>query len=234
MKSPKQNFRATPQENRNDNAYRFGYPQHCTKCKVFSKTAVNLQVDPYYQSSGNLRLMLIGQDPTIFNDPERVKQVLMLNESNGQLALWLKDLIGKGYDFVTLYATNLVKCTFGMPPSTTREGGLKFLQPYFEICKDYLVKELNGFAPNCVLTLGEPAHMLFRSILDNAATIPETMQTAFSGRFIKARLGELEFDYSPCLHIKTFRVAEVYGEKVGTFKEGMKSYFSDSNVQDIY
>ena len=173
--------------------------------------------------------MFIGQDPTIFKGPERVKYVLMLDEPNSQLSRWFRDLIGhQSYDSLTVYATNLVKCTFAKPPSTMREGGLKFLQPYFQNCKDYLSDEIAKFKPTCVLALGEPAHKLFSSMLDNRDVIPITMQGAFTGQFIKARLSGMEFDYSPCLHIKTFRVAEVYGESVKTFKDRIKEYFADS------
>jgi len=62
-------------------------------------------------------------------------------------------------------------------------------------------------------------------MLDNYVDIPDTMQEAFTGEFVKARIGDFEFDYSPCLHIKTWRVAEVYGDSVKKFKDGISAYF---------
>jgi hypothetical protein len=75
------------------------------------------------------------------------------------------------------------------------------------------------------LTLGEPAHKLFITILDNTEIIEDSMQASFTGEFMKAEINGVKFDYSPCLHIKTFRVAEVYGESVKLFKEGLHNYF---------
>ena len=54
------------------------------------------------------------------------------------------------------------------------------------------------------------------------------MKEAFTGHFIRANYNGIEFDYSPCLHIKTFGVTEKYGESVQRFKENMSSYFAEN------
>lgn len=213
-------------------SFSFGYPEQCTKCASISPNLhcqlVGLKVGPFIQQGGGLKVMLIGQDPTIFRKPERVKKALMLDQPNAQLKCWLKDLFGdRNFQSLTLYATNLVKCTYSAPPSTAPGGGLEILRPYFENCREYLVEELLTFQPRVVLTLGEPTHQLFVSLLDNRDVIPDNMQKAFTGQFTKARFKGFEFDYSPCLHIKTFRVAEVYGEKVQAFKRGVLAYFDE-------
>jgi len=207
--------------------YQFGYPRHCEKCNGISK--FELRVAPYYKSGNNFRLMLIGQDPTISREPHRVKKVLRLDEPNKPLTRWLKELIGQNFESVTLYATNLVKCTFAQPPSKAYGGGLRLLQEYFANCKDYLSEELLNFKPTCALTLGEPAHRLFSTILENHESIPLEMEDAFTGRFIKVHFSGLDFDYSPCVHITTFRVAEVYGESVNIFKINMRAYLESAN-----
>jgi uracil-DNA glycosylase len=209
--------------------YLFGYPEQCTKCAA--KGELRLLVAPYFREGNDLRLMLIGQDPTIRREPERVKCVLMLDQKNGQLSRWLRGLFGAdNFDSLTLYATNLVKCSFSAPPSTAKQGGLRFLRPYFENCKAYLVQEISHFRPTFVLSLGEPTHKLFITILDNGNGIGDSMQTAFTGNFVRARLRGVEFDYSPCLHIQTFRVAEVYGDCVKRFKAGIAAYFKESRA----
>lgn len=206
--------------------YAFGYPRQCSRCVNISGCEISLRVGPYFKQGDGLKVMLIGQDPTIHKKPERVSEVLMLNEPNSQLSRWLKNLFGsENFNSLNLYATNLVKCSFPQPPSRTIEGALKFLQPYFQNCRDYLSAEVMSFQPDFVLALGEAAHKLFISILDNYADIPGSMQAAFNGQFIKARLQGFEFDYSPCLHIQSFRVAETYGESVKEFKQGLLSYF---------
>ena len=210
------------------NEYAFGYPRQCKRCASLPNVELDPRVRPYFKEGDEIRAMLIGQDPTIYRRPERVRFVLMLDQEKGALRRWLREeLFGKNYfDSLTLYATNLVKCAFDEPPS--RLGGLKFLRPYFDNCKDHLAKEISGFQPMLVLTLGEAAHRLFIATFDNREVIPDRMKVAFTGRFIKAKFRGMEFDYSPCLHIKTFRVANTYGEKLERFKRGLAGYFKES------
>ena len=138
---------------------------------------------------------------------------------------WLTELLDmENFGKLSIYATNLVKCYFDKPPTVVPGGGFRFLKPYFERCKDYLVKEVVTFKPVLVLTFGEPAHKLFITMLDNSGDFGDSMQEAFIGEFKKAELQGLEFDYSPCLHIKNFRVAETYGESVKKFKIGLGDY----------
>jgi len=211
------------------NKYSFGCPTECNTCASFSEVELRL-VPPYFKEGGELKLMLVGQDPTVRREPARVKHALMLDEPKGQLRRWLtKELFGKrNFDALTLYATNLVKCSFQQPPSTTQQGGFRFLQPYFDNCRDLLAQEISAFGPALVLTLGEPAHKLFITILDNRDNIADRMKKAFTGRFVKAEFGDIEFDYSPCLHIQTFRVAETYGDRLKRFKRGLEAYFKAS------
>ena len=101
----------------------------------FSNEITGLKVQPFYQKAGTFKLMLIGQDPTIFKKPERVKKVLMLKEENGQLKSWLKKLFGsKNFDKMTIYATNMVKCSFTRPPFMMPSGGYNFLRPILIYC----------------------------------------------------------------------------------------------------
>ena len=72
--------------------------------------------------------------------------------------------------------------------------------------------------------------MLFVSLLDNSSEMSKEMKNAFTGRFVRARLHGFEFDYSPCLHIQTFRVAEKYGAKVEDFKRSLLTYFDKTSL----
>jgi len=157
----------------------------------------------------------------------------MLDQERGALRRWLREeVFGKNcFDSLTLYATNLVKCGFRELPS--RLGGLKFLRAYFANCKDHLAEEISMFQPTLVVTLGEPAHQLFITTLDNREDIEEDMKGAFTGRFVKAKFRATEFDYSPCLHIKTFRVAETYGDKLKRFKRGLANYFKEGRDEFV-
>ena len=207
---------------------KYGYPIECSKCDTFESKPKGIErIDPFHKTGDKLKLLLIGQDPTIFDEPERVNTVLMLNETqgrNGQLRKWLeKELFGTAnFQKIEIYATNLVKCQFDQPPTLSAEGALKFLKPRFELCKEFLKNEIKAFKPDFVLTLGESAHILFSGEIEVIlGALKGKMKEDFSGKFIKAKINDIEFNYSPCLHIKTFRVAETYGKQVFVFKEGL-------------
>lgn len=145
----------------------------------------------------------------------------MLGDANSQLSRWLKGVFGSKYDQLDIYATNLVKCFFSSVPSRFPDGSYKFLKPFFDNYKEYLTAEITNFKPRLLMTLGEPAHRLFVANLDEPRVIPEKMKEAFTGRFVTARLNGVEFDYSPCLHIQTFRIAETYKDSVTAFKSSL-------------
>jgi len=209
--------------------YSFGCPKKCKRCASFAEGKLRL-VPAFFKEGSGLRLMLIGQDPTIRQEPDRVKHALMLDDPNSQLSRWLrKEVFGESnLHSSTLYATNLVKCSFEKLPSAAPQGAVGFLEPYFDNCKDHLLEEISKFRPTLVLTLGEPAHKLFITILDNRHDYAEDMKDAFTGRFVRAELRGTEFDYSPCLHITTFRLAETYGDSLKNFERGLEAYFKES------
>lgn len=202
----------------------FGYPQlDCKLCESYSTCSPS--VDPFYQPGSKTRLMIIGQDPTIYNGPERVKVVLMLDDKNSKLSIWLRDMFGKDiFDKITIYATNAVKCFLPKPPSSNKANGYKVLKPYFNNCKNYLLKEILTFKPSIVITLGEPAHKLFIQLISN--DIKEKMNDAFTGDFIDCSIDDVNFKYSPCLHITTFRIAETYGNRISKYKDNLRNSVS--------
>ena len=201
------------------NIYKFGYPEQCDRCKNLPYIKLKLPTPYHNKVTSNKRVMLIGQDPYIYRDPDRVKCVLMLDQQNSQLSKWLKEVLGENsFNEVELYATNVVKCPVKRESFTSLKRVLSLLQPCFDNCKNYLIKEITNFKPTIILTLGEPAHKLFISILDNNDIFKDSMKEAFIGEFIKASVRDVSFQYSPCLHIKTYRVADTYGEQVKEFK----------------
>ena len=210
--------------------YQFGYPSgQCRSCDALDGDRLGLRVRPYFTRGPGPKVMFIGQDPTIARNPERVNYVLMLDQKNSRLSKWLTGIFGADWrDSLTVYATNLVKCSFRNLPGRAPEGAVKFLEPYFRHCSRHFRKEIYGFQPRLVLTFGEPAHKFFLSVLDKpAAHIPDSMKAAFTGRFVRASCQGVQFDYSPCLHITTFRVAQTYGETIKTFQKEIRAYCHD-------
>ncbi len=203
-------------------AYKFGYPRQCERCESILGGGLKFP-SPYYNNvTSRKKVMLIGQDSYIHKEPDRVGCVLMLDEENGQLKRWLDGLLGENiFEKTELYATNIVKCPVKRESSTSPKRILNLLKPCFDNCRNLLIDEITQFKPKLVLTFGEPAHKLFIAILSSRKGIGDSMHEAFTGEFIKAKIGNITFDYSPCLHIRTFRVAETYGEPVKKFKAGL-------------
>ena len=55
---------------------KYGYPTECDKCKTFDSKPKGIdRIDQFYKSGNNLKILLIGQDPTIFDEPDRVNSV---------------------------------------------------------------------------------------------------------------------------------------------------------------
>jgi uracil-DNA glycosylase len=203
---------------------KFGYPEQCDKCKNLPCIKLKLPAPYHNKVTSSRKVMLIGQDPYIYRDPDRVECVLMLDQEKGQLSTWLRDVLGEhSFREVELYATNVVKCPVQRDSSTSPKRTLGLLQSCFDNCKGYLINEITSFKPTIILTFGQAAHKLFVSTLDNNHSFKDSMKEAFTGEFIKASLERVGFQYSPCLHIKTYRVAETYGEQVKQFRRNLRS-----------
>lgn len=212
----------------------FGYPNECKKCQDIAGGKACLQARPYFNAGGGPRLMLIGQDPTIKKNPDRVQQVLMLDEENGQIYRWLQDLFGGDLTRLTLYASNTVKCRLPGVPGSYEFGAISYLSPFFEQCKHYLIEEVARFRPELVITFGEAAHQLFITLAEpQSSKPPKEMIRAFTGDFTPMTVAGVKFRYSPCLHITTFRVAETYGTAVQRFRHGLPEALGAEPVADL-
>ncbi len=102
-----------------------------------------------------IKLIFIGQDPTVRNikSRENIKVTLNLDKGNS-----LKTYLKKVCDILQIdiekevYATNLYKCFFKKPPADDQA----ILTRQFKIWMDLLTNELAVFKNSFVITLGEP------------------------------------------------------------------------------
>lgn len=113
---------------------------------------------PPYIGKDEIKLVVIGQDPTVRN-PESRKNVtctLNLNKQNSALYRYIKRLCdGLGITMENVYATNLFKYFYSTPPANTPEVLKLHFQPNLELLKE----ELSSICLpiDClVMTLGEP------------------------------------------------------------------------------
>lgn len=105
--------------------------------------------------TSEVKLVLIGQDPTVRRQKSRVdiKVTLNLDKENS-----LKTYLKKVCEILQIdiekevYATNLYKCFFKIPPADDQS----ILTRQFKIWMDFLIYELAVFKNSFVVTLGEP------------------------------------------------------------------------------
>ena len=196
------------------------------QCRVCHELNINYNpISSYYKLGLGPRVMFIGQDPTIRNDQHRVKRALMLDNPNNQISRWLKEVFtDERYNNFEIYATNIVKCVLNKVPTDPHVGGIKYIAPCFDNCKQYLVEEIKLFKPQYVFALGEPAHRLFIGLIESRSDLQNIrMQDYFKGVFTPMSYMGVTFDYSPLLHIQGYRVAKKYGKVVERFEMEISS-----------
>jgi len=186
-------------------------------------------IPPYFPEKPRTgtKIMFIGQDPTIRKKQDRVKCALMLDDDGSQISKWLNEIFTPSqFKQFDIYATNLVKCVLDKVPTDPLVGGIEYLIPFFENCKKYLLEELSLFSPQYVFTLGEPAHQLFISLIEDRNDLKKIrMQDYFTGSFSTKKYGSLSFEYSPLLHIQGYRVAKKYGKVIVNFEKEIQKRF---------
>ena len=113
-----------------------------------------------FQGKGPVRLVVLGQDPTVQRKESRasIKTVLNLDQP-GPLRSYLEDICAAlGLDLARdVYATNLAKGFFVSPPTTlARTTGRDVLVETARAWLPLLREELARFPDATVLSLGEP------------------------------------------------------------------------------
>lgn len=114
--------------------------------------------DPF-RGRGKIRLIVLGQDPTVQNPEYRkkIKVTLLLNQPGG-LRTYLEKVC-KALDIdldENIYATNLLKNFFTVPPDTLRKKDPQFFRKAADHWIPLLKEEIKEFENVPILPLGEP------------------------------------------------------------------------------
>ena len=111
---------------------------------------------PPFKGSGVIKLIVLGQDPTISKGKESVTCTLNLDKG-GPLKTYIEGICNRlGITLDNVYATNLFKYFYTKCPSKTPEVLAAHLKPNLELLK----RELAEY-PDCpVITLGQPVLQL--------------------------------------------------------------------------
>lgn len=125
-------------------------------------------VPPYNEAGKDIKLIIIGQDPTIKNEKQRCKINVTLNlDKSGAIRKYVEDICeGLNISLSNVYATNLFKYFYTIPPAQTFDVMEKHLEPNLTLLK----KELAGFANCPIITLGEP---VLKLLVGNNAKVRE-------------------------------------------------------------
>lgn len=112
-----------------------------------------------YIGSGDIKLIILGQDPTVRNLAQRakIKCTLNLDNEKGALRLYVERICASlGLSVNNVYATNVFKYFYTLPPADTIEVLSLHKQPNIRLLEYEL--SLLGSCP--VVTLGEPVLQL--------------------------------------------------------------------------
>jgi len=114
--------------------------------------------DPF-RGRGEIKLIVLGQDPTVHNPKHRkkLKVTLLLNQP-GRLRTYIEDIC-KGLDLgldENIYATNLLKNFFTVPPDTLRKKNPQLFCNAADYWIPLLREEIKEFENVPILPLGEP------------------------------------------------------------------------------
>ena len=105
--------------------------------------------------TSNIKLIFIGQDPTVRNPKARGKINFTLNlDKENSLKKYIREVCNiLEIDIEKeVYATNLYKCFFKIPPADDQTILTRQFKPWM----DFLINELTVFENPFVITLGEP------------------------------------------------------------------------------
>ena len=115
-------------------------------------------IPPFY-GNGDIKLIIIGQDPTVQKEKSRADIKVALNlDKKCSIAAYIEEGICKplGISLDEVYATNLFKYFYKNPPSRYRDVLNAHLEPNLEL----LLTEIRQFRCCPVITLGEPVLQL--------------------------------------------------------------------------
>lgn len=123
----------------------------------FKENPIDDALDPVkpYFGKGEIKAIIIGQDPTIKNEKRREGISCTLNlDKNGSLKKYIEEDIcfSLGITLENVYATNIFKYFYTKRPAIT----FNILQNHLNENLNLLVNELDQFQNATIITLGEP------------------------------------------------------------------------------
>ena len=190
-----------------------------------------------FRGKGKIKLIILGQDPTV-QDPEyrkKIKVTLLLNLPGG-----LRTYIGKICKALdidigeNIYATNLLKNFFTVPPDKRRKEDPEFFRKAADHWIPLLKAEIEEFENVSILPLGEPVlNCLTKSsdevLIRNYWGYEGPGQYGRNFRFIKPSENVLSRIIFPFPHIPGLS-HKFYRQQMNGYLTFMKEYINPKKI----
>jgi uracil-DNA glycosylase len=177
-----------------------------------------------FRVSNDIKLIIIGQDPTVKNTESRKSIEYTLNlDKNGSLKMYINSICkALGIDFENVYATNIFKYFYSIPPERTMNVLCNHLDKNLELLKE----EISIYHKAPIITLGLPVLQLLAGDTEQVSKYwsydkkTRSCLNTFSYCFKTAnRLGR---DFFPYPHQPGIR-KEFYKENLTEYTKFLKS-----------
>ena len=186
--------------------------------------AENEKIPKPYLLGKEIKLIIIGQDPTVRNENSRkdVTTVLNLNKENGALFNYVNEIATRLNCDIheNVYATNLLKCFFTVPPASVKN--LVFDQTKFWL--PLLLKEIVAYPNAKIITLGEPVFQAlvssgFKKVNKYWAYCGNTTAIVNNFSYCKAEDNKLHRTIFPFPHQPTKKRNKFYGQYFSVYAQ---------------
>ena len=173
----------------------------------FNRIDINLDVVKPYLGSDVIKIIVIGQDPTIKNEKTRKNITCTLNlDKENSLKRYISDICTNlGLTIENVYATNLFKYFYTIPPAQTMDVLYAHLEPNLELLKE----ELSQYKGIPIITLGEPVLQLLThpkaKVREYWDYNPKTGESNGNFTYSKANENKLSRDFYPFPHQPSIR-----------------------------
>lgn len=171
-----------------------------------------------YQGTDGIKLIIIGQDPTVRRVESRrnIKCTLNLDNPRGALYRYLCRICdGLDITIENIYATNIFKYFYTVPPADTPEVLTAHLEPNLKLLRE----EMSRFPECSIVTLGEPVLQL---LTDDRHRVRDCWNYLDCGyRYITASDNKINRTIFPFPHITSMTKA-LYKENLQSYLEYMR------------
>jgi len=178
-----------------------------------------------FRISNKIKLIIIGQDPTVKLPESRKSIEYTLNlDKNGSLKNYIFQICNAlEIDFKHIYATNIFKYFYTIPP----ERILSVLENHFEKNLELLIEELSNYPKVPIITLGLPVLQL---LVDTNAQVNYywnhkgiTRKSGGVFNYCEAKDNKLNRDFFPFPHQPSYSGKVFYKNTFIDYLNFMKS-----------